>query len=96
MYPDDYFIEYWSYIISLLLIYIAIFTPYRVAFIEEEEDDWFIVDLCIDACFFCDVVVNCFTAYYDFDKNLVTDKHKILVNYFKGWMIFDILACLPL
>lgn len=82
---------------SLLLIYVAIVTPYRVAFIEEEEGmAWFTTDLMIDCLFFADVLVNCFLAYYDKDKHVITNKKQIFIAYLKGWMLFDLLACLPL
>ena len=49
--------------------------PYRMAFIESELwDDWFIAELCIDFLFFVDFLVNCFSAYYDSDGNLITNR----------------------
>lgn len=70
---------------SLLLLEVAIVTPYRVSFIEEEEGmAWFASDLIIDCLFFIDVIVNCFLAFYDKDKHVVYDKKKILLHYLKG------------
>mmetsp|Transcript_35147 Transcript_35147/g.6321 ORF Transcript_35147/g.6321 Transcript_35147/m.6321 type:complete len:84 (+) Transcript_35147:296-547(+) len=42
-----------------------------------------------------DVIANCFLAYYDSDMNLIVSKRRIFLNYLSGWMIPDILACLP-
>ena len=67
--------------------------PYRMAFIEYELwDDWFFIDLAIDSLFFCDFVVNCFSAYLDGEGYMVIDRKLILINYAKGWMLLDLLA----
>ena len=96
IYPDDMFISAWNLILVLLLLYTAIITPYRISFSEDDSTAWIIVDICVDLLFFNDVVVNCFTAYYDNEMNLVVDRRKILMRYFKGWMIIDVIACVPL
>jgi CRP-like cAMP-binding protein len=95
IFPDDKFLSGWNIVLILILGYTAIVTPYRIAFSEDDGVYWIITDLIVDFLFFCDVVVNCFLAYYDYDMNLVVDKRKILLAYFKGWMVFDVIACIP-
>lgn len=93
--PESSFIDYWSKFMTLLLIYTAIVTPYRVSFIDNEDSTWIIVEYFFSALFFADFLVNCCLAYYDREKNLVCEQRKILSNYFIGWMIPDLFACLP-
>ena len=80
----------------LLLVYTATVMPWRMAFIDPKLwSDWFLVELVIDLLFFIDVIVNCFSAYLDADQQLITSRRKILVKYATGWMILDIVACIP-
>ena len=71
--------------------------PYKMAYIDSEfGDNWFVIDMVIDALFFIDVLVNWTTAYHDdIEGVLVTSRKKILLNYLKSWMILDIIACFP-
>lgn len=93
--PESLFIDIWSKFMTLLLIYTAIVTPFRISFIEYEDPTWLKVEYFISSIFFTDFIINCFLAYYDNEKNLICDQRKILSNYFFGWMIPDIFACLP-
>lgn len=52
-------------------------------------------ELVIDGLFFVDFLVNCFSAYYNFEQQLVVDRKTILLRYAKGWMFLDLLACFP-
>jgi hypothetical protein len=66
-------------VLALLLLYTATIMPWRMAFIDTVMwDDWFIAELVIDGLFFCDFLVNCFSAFYDYEGMLVTDRRKIL------------------
>ena len=95
LYPDDTFVAYWTKFITLLLLYTAVVTPYRVAFVEEDTTDWLIVDLVIDSIFFIDVLVIMFLAYYDKENNLEVRNKVIIKSYLKTWMVPDLIACLP-
>jgi hypothetical protein len=68
----------WNVVLALLLIYTALVMPYRMAFIDSKfGDDWFIAELIIDMLFFCDVLVNIFSAYVDNDGNIITNRKMI-------------------
>ena len=96
IFPDDELYLIWGYVVTGLLIYTATITPFRLALVEEETIDWFVIGLIIDGLFFSDVIVNCFLCYYDSDNNIITSHKKIFLNYLTGWMLLDILACIPL
>jgi hypothetical protein len=93
--PESKFIDYWSKTMTVLLIFTAIVTPYRISFVEYDNLPWLVVEYVITCLFFADFIINCLLAYYDKEKNLVFDHRKILSNYFLGWMIPDLFACMP-
>ena len=93
--PENNSMEYWTKFNTLLLLYTAIVAPYRLSFISADEGGWVEIEYMISACFFLDFLVNCFLAYYDTEKNLVSEPKKILMNYLCGWMLLDLFASMP-
>lgn len=96
IFPDDAFIGYWQLLISLLLLYTATVTIFRIAFIENDSTGWTAADLAIDSIFFTDVLINCSLAYYDIEMNLVISHKAIVIHYLRTWMLLDLLACMPI
>ncbi|KAL8622307.1 hypothetical protein ACOMHN_043311 [Nucella lapillus] len=106
----------WDWVVLLLVLYTAVFTPYYAAFLLTEEeirmelnkhartrmqkadggrpDPLVIVDLIVDIMFIADILVNFRTTYVD-NGEVVSDKHKIAVNYVKGWFLIDTIAAIP-
>jgi hypothetical protein len=96
IHPNSLLKSFANVILAILLIYTATVMPWRMAFIDSVMwDDWFIAELIIDFLFFLDFIVNCFSAYLDYEGKLVVDRRKIFCEYAKGWMILDLLACFP-
>jgi Ion transport protein/Cyclic nucleotide-binding domain len=93
---DSTLMNWWSKFMTLLLLYTAIVTPYRVSFVEFDSFEWSLVEYLISGLFFVDFLLTCVTSYYDTDKNLISEPKKILYNYFTGWMIPDLVVCMPL
>lgn len=78
------------------MIYASTVMPYRLAFLDFTPwDAWYVLDILADVCFFFDVFVNSFAAYYDEDGTLITKNRAIFINYLRSWFIFDIIACFP-
>jgi len=75
--------------------YAVTVTPYRVAFVETDDTVWVALDYLVDALFFCDVVLNFFTAYKDNNEHLVVSHKKIAMNYLTSWFFVDLLSCIP-
>lgn len=48
---------------TLFLLFTAIITPYRLAFILNDDIRWTVVDIFTDFIFSVDIVVNFFSAY---------------------------------
>lgn len=95
LYPEDTIKGYWDLIISLVLILTCSITPYAIAFIEEQDQSLFILDLIIDVLFAIDIIVIFNSAFYDADFQMIDDYGVIAVNYLKGWFFLDFLAVFP-
>lgn len=98
----------WDWIILLLVIYTAIFTPYVAAFLLSEErkkdsqsvqnryqDPLTIIDLIVDVMFIIDILINFRTTYVNKNDEVVSHPGKIAVHYFKGWFLIDVVAAIP-
>ncbi|XP_022308750.2 voltage-gated inwardly rectifying potassium channel KCNH6-like isoform X7 [Crassostrea virginica] len=99
----------WDWIILLLVIYTAIFTPYSAAFVLSEEkkksshesiesrysDPLTVIDLIVDIMFIVDILINFRTTYVNKNDEVVSNPGKIMVHYFKGWFLIDVVAAIP-
>ena len=95
LFPDDPFVQVWTAFMATLMLYTVLITPYRVAFVDEDTTEWFVLDIVINALFFVDLAFNSLTAYYDEEKNIITSHYLILMRYAKSWLFLDFIACLP-
>jgi hypothetical protein len=55
----------WDCLISFFCFIIAIVTPYRIAFYQEEDKTWMMIFNIIDCCLFIDIILTFFTTYTD-------------------------------
>ncbi|XP_063789695.1 potassium voltage-gated channel subfamily H member 7 isoform X2 [Pseudophryne corroboree] len=97
----------WDWLILLLVIYTAIFTPYSAAFLlndlEEQRrracgyscNPLNVVDLMVDIMFIIDILINFRTTYVNQNEEVVSDPAKIAIHYFKGWFLIDMVAAIP-
>lgn len=97
----------WDWLILLLVIYTAIFTPYSAAFLLNEQEEektrecgyscnpLNIVDLIVDIMFIIDIIINFRTTYVNINDEVVSHPAKIAIHYFKGWFLIDMVAAIP-
>ncbi|XP_022254273.1 potassium voltage-gated channel subfamily H member 6-like, partial [Limulus polyphemus] len=95
----------WDWIILLLVIYTAIFTPYVAAFLLNEnkakrnkkygDDPIVIIDLLVDVMFIIDIIINFRTTYVNSNEEVVSHPGRIAVHYLRGWFIIDVVAAIP-
>ena len=100
----------WDWLILILVIYTAIFTPYVAAFLLNEpssrsgsengsssryNDPLNIIDLIVDVMFIIDILINFRTTYVNKNDEVVSHPGKIAVHYFKGWFLIDMVAAIP-
>ncbi|XP_076361648.1 voltage-gated inwardly rectifying potassium channel KCNH6-like isoform X2 [Tachypleus tridentatus] len=99
------FKAFWDWIILLLVIYTAIFTPYVAAFLLNEnrtkrsktygDNPIVIIDLLVDVMFIIDILINFRTTYVNSNEEVVSHPGRIAVHYLRGWFIIDIVAAIP-
>lgn len=97
----------WDWVILLLVIYTAIFTPYSAAFLLNEVEEHRrrtcgyvcnplnVVDLLVDVMFIVDILINFRTTYVNHNEEVVSHPGRIAQHYFKGWFLIDIVAAIP-
>ncbi|XP_068606493.1 potassium voltage-gated channel subfamily H member 6a [Brachionichthys hirsutus] len=97
----------WDWVILLLVIYTAIFTPYSAAFLLNEVEEQRrrtcgytcnplnVVDLVVDVMFIIDILINFRTTYVNRNDEVVSHPGHIAQHYFKGWFLIDIVAAIP-
>ncbi|XP_063284693.1 potassium voltage-gated channel subfamily H member 7 isoform X1 [Pelobates fuscus] len=97
----------WDWLILLLVIYTAIFTPYSAAFLLNDREEQKrrecgyscnplnVVDLMVDIMFIIDILINFRTTYVNRNEEVVSDPAKIAIHYFKGWFLIDMVAAIP-
>eukprot|EP01043_Picozoa_sp_COSAG02_P044716 COSAG02_NODE_4021_length_5891_cov_414.995684_1_plen_1502_part_00 len=92
-----HFRQTWDLIQIFMLFYVALVVPFRIGFhFESTPTEWiFWWEVVVDLYFWCDIVINCRTAYYDEHNELIIDNAKICKKYLKGWFLLDFLSCLP-
>ncbi|XP_034050366.1 potassium voltage-gated channel subfamily H member 6 [Thalassophryne amazonica] len=101
------FKAFWDWIILLLVLYTAVFTPYSAAFLLDEHghsrqrrcgytcNPLNVVDLMVDVLFIVDIVINLRTSYVDQNDEVVTQPSRIAKHYIKGWFPIDLFAAIP-
>ena len=66
--------ERWDLLLIMLLFYAGIVTPFLISFYPNETIGWKIINYCVDVLFMIDLIINFFSAYYDDEENLITDR----------------------
>jgi len=97
IFPDMRKKQYWDLLITLLILISCLITPWRLAFVEDEDNFWWVlIDGIIDILFLLDIVLNFFSVYPNEYEDYVTDRKMIALTYLKGWFIFDVASILPI
>ncbi|CAG12652.1 unnamed protein product, partial [Tetraodon nigroviridis] len=101
------FKAFWDWIILILVLYTAVFTPYSAAFLLDEHRDLRqrgcgytcnplnVADLMVDVLFIVDIVINLRTTYVDHNDEVVTQQSRIAKHYIQGWFSIDLFAAVP-
>lgn len=64
IYPNNELKSYWDGLITLVLLFSCMTTPYRIAFTESDTPTWKIINAVIDSSFAVDIVLSFMTAYH--------------------------------
>lgn len=93
--PEDFLKKAWDFMIILITFYSLIFTPYYLGFIETEISFLTVLEAVFDIAFFIDIIINFFTAYYNYDEELIQNLSLISIHYLKTWFCVDLFASIP-
>ena len=95
--PHWTFRKIWSAVIQLILIYTAIYVPFKLSFIAPGEavPFWDTTDTIVDLLFIMDLFVNFTLAYERRDGSPETRPSKIASRYLRSWFVVDFIACIP-
>ncbi|OMJ67731.1 hypothetical protein SteCoe_35024 [Stentor coeruleus] len=94
--PKRGFKAKWDVLLSFVLIYSCIISPYALAFSHTHICNyWCGFDLITDSILILDIFISFNTAVYDLDKTLITNHRDIIAHYFKTSFIFDLASALP-
>jgi len=85
----------WDWLVLLLVIYVAVSTPYVAAFLSIEHSSTLVVlDLAVDVMFMADMIVNFRTSFVQ-NGEVIMDAKLIAVNYLRGWFLIDAVSAIP-
>lgn len=62
---DNKYKQYWDLYIGVLILYVALFVPYRMAVEAKDTIGWLAWGYTVDGSFFVDIVLTFFTSFYD-------------------------------
>jgi hypothetical protein len=94
--PNSMFMYFWNTVLLLLMVYVAILMPFRIAFIDSDENPlWSPLENAIDFLFLFDCLLNFNLAYHDDDNSIVTSRKQIALSYARTWFVIDIISSIP-
>ena len=94
----------WDWFILLLTIYTAVMVPFNLTFHRKDDriTGWdsfifvfMILDSIVDLIFFIDIILNFHTTYVGKSGEVISDSMLICTLYLRGWLIVDVLSCIP-
>lgn len=95
VHPQSRFRLLWDGVSCLLILFLAVSLPYRIAFVSQWSLLPKVVDFMMDIFFLVDIGINCRTMYYDDDSELIDAPRQILCRYARTWMPVDVVATIP-
>lgn len=60
--------------VTVILIFTCMVTPYRIAFVEKDDDIWSMINMSIDGLFLIDMILCFISAYYTDEFELIDDR----------------------
>jgi len=102
LYPEDKIIYVIDTLILLVTFWSMIFKPLNLVLNNCDIKDTIssfnfenITNIFIDFLFVCDLIINFFKSFYNFDEQLITKSEKIFLHYIKGYFLIDLISAIP-
>ena len=94
IFPESRFKTTWDIISCMLIIHQCITIPLQITFQDFQPGYLPIFDIICDLWFILDLVLSFNTGYKE--KGILhMERKQIIVNYMKGWFIFDLASSIP-
>lgn len=74
IYPNNALKSNWDMTVTMILIFTCMVTPYRIAFVEQDDDLWTTINVSIDLLFLGDMILSFISAFYTDEFELVEDR----------------------
>jgi len=85
----------WDWLVLLLVIYVAVSTPYVAAFLSiKQSGNLVMLDLAVDVMFMADMIINFRTTFVQ-NGEVIIDAKLIAINYLRGWFLIDAVSAMP-
>ena len=90
-------LRHWNSVMLVVLCYVALFSPFEVAFLEPRLGGaLFWLNRVCDAIFVGEIAIGFLLAYRaDGEVALVTSHRRIAARYVRGWFMLDVLGTIP-
>jgi len=96
LHPESRARHCWDTLLVILLMYIAIMTPFLSSFGNDFESERLeLVEEVVAYAFIVDIFINFRTGYYDC-KDVIMDPKTVACHYLRGWFIVDLVSSLPM
>ena len=102
LYPDDKFVLIIDSLVLFLTFWSLIDKPLNLVLNNCDIKNTItsltfenLSNIFIDFLFICDLIMNFFKSYYNFDEQLITNSEKIFLNYIKGYFCVDFISGIP-
>ena len=102
LYPEDTIIYVIDTLILFLTFWSTIYKPLNLVLNNCDIKNTInsfnfenITNLFIDILFVCDLIINFFKSFYNFDEQLITKSEKIIIHYIKGYFLIDLISAIP-
>lgn len=92
--PEGTFKKFWETSKFVLLIFVLLYLPVKVAFIHDKGTILNVLEKFIDFIFFLDIILSFFTPVY-VGVEMVFSLKEIAKAYLKGWFLADLLSIIP-
>ncbi|KAI3941957.1 hypothetical protein MKW98_009167 [Papaver atlanticum] len=94
--PGDRKYKIWQNFLLLLVVYTALVAPFQYGFLFKPIRGLEIADIVIDGIFLIDIFITFLVGYRDKKTYVFVDNHwEIAWKYATSWLIFDVIAAIP-
>lgn len=96
IHPESICVWYWNLLIGFTIVYCSVFMPVFLAFGPDDNSNPIeILDRVLTGVYFCDFLLNCSLMRVRSNGTLMNSRWEIVCDYFKSWMVIDIVAFFP-